>query len=69
MKESDLIRKLRLISKFMALQTEYQIISIHIFPDTSGSKGIQSMNFGQLIEYNVRYIFSSKIIQKMGQGN
>ena len=50
-------RKLRLISKFMTSQTGQQIITVHILPNTSTSKGNQAMKFVQLIEYNVRNAF------------
>ena len=33
---------------------------IHILSNISRSKGNQSMNFGQLIEYNVKNIFLEK---------
>ena len=33
---------------------------IHILPNISQSKGIQTMKFGQLIEYNKRNIFLQK---------
>ena len=46
-----------------------QTIAIHILPNISQSKGNQSMKFGQLIEYNKRNIFSSKIMRKMRQGD
>ena len=42
--------------------------SIHILPNISRSKGSQTLKLGQLIEYNKKY-FSSKIMQKMGQGD
>ena len=41
-----------------------QTIAIHILSNISQSKGNQTMNFGQLIEYNKR-----KIMQKMRQGD
>ena len=44
-----------------------QIIAIHILPNISQSKDNQAMKFGQLIKYNKRNIFSSKIMQKMRQ--
>ena len=48
MQENDLIRKLRLISKFMTSQTGSQIITIHILPDISKSEGNQAMKLGRL---------------------
>ena len=47
----------------MTSQTGKQIITIHILPNISRSKGNQTIKFGQLIEYNV--YFSSKIIHKV----
>ena len=41
----------------MALQTGQQTVAMHLFPNTSRSKGNQAMKFGQLIGYNVRKIF------------
>ena len=41
----------------MISQTEQQIIPIHILPDVSRNKCKQTMTFGQLIEYDMRYIF------------
>ena len=51
--ENGLIRMLRLITKFMTLQAGRQIITIHILPNISRSKGNRTMSFGQLIEYNM----------------
>ena len=55
-----LIRKLWLIFKSMMSQTGQQIITMHILPNISISKGNQSIKFGQLIEYNMRNIFLEK---------
>ena len=44
----------------MRSQTGEQIITIHILPGISRSKGNQRMNFGQLIAYNMRNIFLEK---------
>ena len=56
MSKSGLIRKTRLISKFMTSQAFEQTIAIHILTKISRSKGNQAI-FGQLIEYNMRNIF------------
>ena len=40
------------------------LITIHILPNISGSRGIQTMKFGQLIEYNLRKIFLEKSYTK-----
>ena len=42
-----LIRKLRLISKFVTSHSGQQIITIHILPDISSSKDNHAMKFGQ----------------------
>ena len=55
--KNDLIRKIRLISKFMTSKSGKQTIAIHILPNISRSKGNQTMKFGQLIEYTMRNIF------------
>ena len=57
MKENDLIRKLRLISKPMTSSTGKRIITIHILPNISRSKCNQTIKIGQLIDYNFRNIF------------
>ena len=49
----------------MTSQSGKQTIAIHIFPKTSRSKGNQAMKFGQLIEYNMRNIFSKNHMQVM----
>ena len=48
----SLVRKLRLISKFVTLQTGQQLITVIILPNISRIKGNQTMKFGQSIEYN-----------------
>ena len=68
MQENDLIRKLRLISKFMTSQAGKQMIATYTLPNISRNKGNQSMKFDQIIEYNMRN-FPVKILQKMRQGN
>ena len=50
-------------------QTEKQIITIHILINFSRRKDNQAVKFGQFIEYNMKNIFSSKIMQKMRQGD
>ena len=48
----------------MTSQTREQIISIHILPIISRNKGNQAMQFGQLVEYNLRNIFLQKSYRK-----
>ena len=57
--QNGLIRKLRLISKFMTSQTGQRVMTIHILSNFSRSICDQSMKFGQLTKCNVR-IFSLK---------
>ena len=53
MEKNDLIKKIRLISKFMTSQPGKQTIVIHILPYISKSKDSQTVKFGQLIDYNM----------------
>ena len=39
---------------------------MHTLTDISRNKGNQTMNFGQLIEYNMRNIFAEKSYKKCG---
>ena len=57
MYKNSLIRKIRLISKFMTSQPDYQTVTLHILLNMSQSKGSQKIKFGQVIEYNKRNIF------------
>ena len=65
---NDLIRKIRLTSKFMTSQPGQQRITIHIFLNISRIKGNQTMQFGQLIEYNKRNIFLQKSVRNVSHG-
>ena len=44
--------------------TDKQMITIHILPNISRSKGNQTIKFGQLIEYNMINIFLEKSYAK-----
>ena len=57
MYKNGLIRKIRLISKFMTSHSGKQILVIHILPNISICKGNQAIKFGQLIKYNMKNIF------------
>ena len=46
MQENNLIRKLRLISKYMMSQTGKKITALHILLNISKSKGNQTIKFG-----------------------
>ena len=50
----------------MASQAGEQIITIHILPNISTSKGNQAMKFDQLIECNTRYNFDETSYTKCG---
>ena len=50
----------------MTSQPGKQTIAIHILPDISRSKVKQIMKFGQLIEYNMKYIFLVESYIKCG---
>ena len=53
MYKNGLIRKIRLILKFLTSQTGQQTIAMHILPNISRSKSNQTMKFDQLIEYKM----------------
>ena len=59
--ENGLIKNRKLISEFMTSQIGQQIKIIYISPDISICKGNQTMEFSQLIKYNLRNIFLSKM--------
>ena len=65
--KNDLIRNIRLISKFMTSQPGQQAIEIHILPNISRSKVNQTMKFGRLTECNMRSNFLEKSCIKYGE--
>ena len=73
MQKNGLINKIRLDGlkdkaniKMYDAQPGKQAIGIHILPNISRIKGIQTMKFGQLVEYNMRNIFLKKSYRKNG---
>ena len=58
-KKNGLIKKIRLISKFLTSHTVWQTLAIHILHNISRNKDNQTMKFGQEIKYN-RSIFLQK---------
>ena len=64
MSKNGLIRKIRLISKFITSQPGSETNAIHLFTNVS-IKGNQAMIFGQLIVRNMINIFFWKIILKI----
>ena len=66
-RRNDLIRKIRLTSKFLKSQPGQQTITIYILPNISQSKGSQTLNFGQVIEYSNSNIFLQKSCRKWGR--
>ena len=64
MYKNSLIRKMRLISKFISSQTWLaNNCNTHVAQYLRG-KGNQTMTFGQLIEFNMRNIFVEKSYTK-----
>ena len=51
----------------MTSQPGYQTSAIHIFTNISRNKGNQAIEFGQLIEYNMRNIFLEKSYTKFSR--
>ena len=66
MQKNRLLRKLKLILKFMTPETGKEIITIHILRYISRNKDNQAMKFGQLIEHKMANIFFKKSYRKCG---
>ena len=64
MQQNSLIKKIMLIRNFMTSQPGWQIIATHILSIISRNKGIQTMKFDQLVEYNMRNIFVETLYTK-----
>ena len=62
-RKNSLIKKISLTSKLTS-QPGLQTIAMHIMPNISQSIGNQTTKFCQLIEYNKRNIFLSKLYRK-----
>ena len=60
MQKNDLIRKIRLILRFMTSQPGQQTVAIHVLTNISRRQGNQTMKFRYLIEYCMTNIFSLK---------
>ena len=65
-KKNALIRKIRLISKFRRHNLLSKQLQYTYCPISQEVKTIQTMKFGQLIEYNMRNIFIEKSYTKCG---
>ena len=63
-KKNGLIRKIKIIWKFMTSQPGQQTITIHILSNISRSKGNQTLKYGQVIEYDKRNILLQKSCRK-----
>ena len=50
----------------MMSQPRKQTVAVHILPNISPSKRNQTMNFGRLMEYNMKNIFLEKSYTKCG---
>ena len=53
----SLIRKIKLILKYVTSEPRKQTVAIHILPNISRSKENKTMKFGQLMEHNMGNIF------------
>ena len=62
-----MIRKIKLVSKFMTSKPGWQTIAIPILTNISRSKGNQRTKFAQLIDYNMRNISHEKSYTKRGR--
>ena len=56
-----MIGKIKLTAKFMTSQPGQQTTVIHILTNIPRNKGHQTMELGQLIEYNKKIIFLQKL--------
>ena len=65
--QNGLIRRMRLISKFITSQPGLQTIVIRILASISRSKGNQTMKFGQVVDYNMGNNFLEKSYPKCGE--
>ena len=53
----SLIRKIKLILKYVTSEPRKQTVAIHILPNISRSKENKTMKFGQSMEHNMGNIF------------
>ena len=67
MYKNGLIRKVRLILKFVTSQPGQQTIAINILANISRRKNNQKMKLSQLIECNMRTVFLEKSFSKCGE--
>ena len=65
MKESSLIRKIRLVSKFLSARSGKHEIAIHILPNISKRKGNQTMKSGQFRQNFFREIHTKNVVEKL----
>ena len=64
MQQNGLIRKIRLITKFLTSQPGLQKILMYILPNISKSKCNQTMKFDHLMECKIRNIFLEQSFTK-----
>ena len=67
--KNGVIRKIRLLSKFVTSKSGSQTLAIHTLTNIARSKKNQAMIFGQLIEYSMRDIFLDVVEEKMWRQN
>ena len=63
--KNGLIRKIRLIWKFITSKSGKKTIAIHILPNISSKKGNQTMKLGQVMECSMSNIFLIKHTQNI----
>ena len=65
--KNGLIRKLRLVWKFMTLPAGKQAVTIHFLPNNWRSKSNQTVKLDQLTENKMKTIFLQKSCRKSGR--
>ena len=63
-RKNDWIREVRLTAKFMTSLPDQQTIAIDVLTNISQNKRNQTMELGQLIEYNKINVFLQKLYRK-----
>ena len=63
-RKNDWIREVRLTAKFMTSLPDLQTIAIDVLTNISQNKRNQTMELGQLIEYNKINVFLQKLCRK-----
>ena len=59
-----MMRKRQLFLNLITSQTGIQIITIHVLSSISRSNGNKTIEFGQLIDYNIKNLLHEKLCTK-----